>query len=263
MIDKSDKGDDLIQTVISISDFSKNYQSDKFKKWFAYLENILFNPYRSKSSPQWNMLIMINAYTVLFCFRSFIKTSIFPAGLISYPFKLPLSIILWLPYKIDKWLSITKSFILAYKTDKGIVRSFVESITARHKERKQGHESLRVSGLDSIIVEKNSDHLKYATMGITLSWSLTSSLFAKSGTTRTIIQYLMPFLNYRFLEENTLNYIRSRLEFAGFISAIDKEYQDEISYLKETLQRNKDYERTIWNEMGLIYTYLLDRERSI
>jgi tetratricopeptide (TPR) repeat protein len=117
----------------------------------------------------------------------------------------------------------------------------VESITARHKERKQGHESLRVSGLDSIIVEKNSDHLKYATMGI---------------------QYLMPFLNYRFLEENTLNYIRSRLEFAGFISAIDKEYQDEISYLKETLQRNKDYERTIWNEMGLIYTYLLDKEKD-
>lgn len=99
-------------------------------------------------------------------------------------------------------------------------------------------------------------------MGITLSWSLTSSLFAKSGTTRTIIQYLMPFLNYRFLEENTLNYIRSRLEFAGFISAIDKEYQDEISYLKETLQRNKDYERTIWNEMGLIYTYLLDKEKD-
>ena len=43
MIDKTTKGKDSFQKVISIIDFSINYQeSAEFKKWFAYLDNILF-----------------------------------------------------------------------------------------------------------------------------------------------------------------------------------------------------------------------------
>ena len=67
MIDKSDKTNNAYKKVISIVDFVKNYQeSDDFKRWFIYLDNILSGIRKSKSNTQWNMLALINIYIILF-----------------------------------------------------------------------------------------------------------------------------------------------------------------------------------------------------
>ena len=56
---KKDQGKDALPTVLDFVEFARSYKdSADFKKWFSYLENLLWGLRRSKDDARWNRLVI-------------------------------------------------------------------------------------------------------------------------------------------------------------------------------------------------------------
>ena len=197
------------------------------------------------------MLIIFNTCVALFLFRNFIKTSSFTPEMIPSPLKLLLSIILWLPRKIDKWFSITRNLLGQYKVDKVQLRNYIKwvresQIKSRHIEvdRLLDEDSRKLDSIQviGITLEWKGDHLKYTTVGVEPSFSgLVSGLYAKTEIKRSLVRYLMPFISDRFLDYSIFFHIRyNYLEKQDYVYIINKVYQDDISFLNYLLTQTHE-----------------------
>ena len=209
MTDKTNRESRSFQKVINLDEFSKNYQeSAEFRKWFAYLENIIFNVHKSATDPRWNMLILIKTHATLFFFRNAIKISVFPQGLVPSHMKILSSIILWLPHKIDKWFSVTRTLVNIYKIDKSIIRQYADSrLRSRRRvpdkgKRKRYDERFYSILMKGVVKESKVDFLRYTTVSIMPSYvDLFSSIFAKKAIKTSLINMILPYVNERFLDD--------------------------------------------------------------
>ena len=237
MIDKSDKTNNAYKKVISIVDFVKNYQeSNDFKRWFIYLDNILSDIHKSKSNAQWNMLALINIYIILFSHRRFVKISILPSGWFLCSLKSVFSKILWFPNKIIKWLTAIRILINSYRFDKGYFKQFVEMLTNQRKK------DIRLISMrmEKIVIETDSYHLKYETLKIKPGYSdPISNYIGKNGIKRAFVERLVTYLDERFLNENIFFILKFTLRGMGYVDIIKRYYEEDLFYLQDLTSRTQ------------------------
>ena len=143
--------------------------------------------------------------------------------------------ILWLPNKIINSLYVTRLLIQIYSFDVNNFKQFLKSYFEASKLNKKQKERENLTQL--YLIENEIDHLKYNTMFF-FPRSFNVSLSIRNPNNMSLMYYIFPYFNYRFLIRDVFHKLYNTLEFLGYTNIINFIYKKELDYIKEIKLKN-------------------------
>lgn len=178
--------------------------------------------------------------------------------------KLIMSKVSWLPRKIKKYVRLIQVLVNTYRIDLGTFKNTADMLANKglftQQEFKADHK-FRADKPEKIVIYNNDD-IKHNAMHIPKKYPNSLKFYLEHGNNEfiklNIAEFLSPYLERHYLRDNVISNIILMLDQRGFLSMIDRPYNDYLLYLNESLQREPKNAKE-WNNKAILSICILGK----